>query len=297
MISMIPPECYSHPVGLIFPALFIAICICAALRSKTHSGHMKQMLAAPFSGVGHVNSSSYAVLVGPASFSICALCAALGAHSSNNETGLVCGGMDLWDEIIPAWWANVGPMAMLYGIYCSTCGIPLRQIAVRGGAIQVLFALANMLLLGLDGTHTMAYFLRCHGVQHLAFAFGVQIGDALLNGQRCNVDQAMMLRNQLLHQRVEQLTEEKERANFDRLMMQQTLTSYTVNVKHSKAESAGWSQSNSDFLTYSIASKKDEDERQHRLAQGHSQLWRSFPTMVCRRFRQAQRGPPQVGRS
>ena len=231
MVSVVPAECFSYKIGLVQPLLLIAIGICAATRWQKHSRHVEGMRS-PDLVIPKATTSSYAVLFAFAIFGSFGLYVVLG--DVRNEMGLICGSVNIWDEIIPAWFANIGPMELLFGVYCSTCGISLRRITIRGGALHALFTLCNVLFYGLDGTHTISYFVRCHGVQHVAFVLGVLIGNSLLNGQRRYFDQTMVLQNQLLQQRIEQLTAEKERANFDRLKMQRTLSSYYKGGEGSK---------------------------------------------------------------
>jgi len=73
---------------------------------------------------------------------------------------------------------------------------------------------------------TLFYAVRMHVVQHLSFALGVYMADKLLLVPRRYFDHAILLEYELLEQRVEQLKQEKERANYDREMLRQVVTKY-----------------------------------------------------------------------
>ena len=143
-------------------------------------------------------------------------CIYAATHKGND----LCDGDDLFNEVMPTWFAHIGPIELLVGVACSTYGISLRRIVVNGGVVHSAFAVCQLLLFLGRGTRSASLYAACHLVQYVSFGVGVYLGDALLNGQKYYFDQAAALNIRLLERRVEQLTVGKERAEYDRGMAQ-----------------------------------------------------------------------------
>ena len=131
---------------------------------------------------------------------------------------------DMWDTLVPTWYAHVGTLEMLTGLLLTTHNLGTRNMLIVGIGSHIGFAVANMVMIlptaDKASGRTPFFIVLCHLVQHLSFVLGCFLGHKLISGQRRFYDQAWRLRAQLLEKRCHQLQAEKERAVYDRQLMQ-----------------------------------------------------------------------------
>ena len=59
------------------------------------------------------------------------------AAASKQQDG-ICGGIDIWHELIPAWFAHIGVIELLLGVLCPTYGTPILNIIKYAGIIHIM---------------------------------------------------------------------------------------------------------------------------------------------------------------
>ena len=81
----------------------------------------------------------------------------------------MCGGDDIWSELLPLWFAHIGCIELLVGVICGTHGMDMRTI----------LQWRRMLHIGFFALHCRVYIfelsscrlqLSCHVVQHISYA-------------------------------------------------------------------------------------------------------------------------------
>jgi len=132
---------------------------------------------------------------------------------------------EIWDVLMPAWYAHIGPIEMLTGVMLVTHGLHLRTAIYLGIIAQLGMGVAQLyiLLQAADEKHSVTSIVLNASVQHIAFFVGVFFGNGLIHGQRIYYDQAAKARAELLERRVEQLQAEKDRADYDFYLIQHTI--------------------------------------------------------------------------
>ena len=137
---------------------------------------------------------------------------------------------DAWVTMLPAWYAHSSPIDMLFGLLLSTHGLRVNHVVLIGAFSHIgfLFGHLSTILPAADEHHTVGYILGNHSVQHISFVLGVFLGHSLINGQRRFFDEAWSMRVKLLEHRCDQLQAEKERANYDRQLVQHAAARLTV---------------------------------------------------------------------
>ena len=91
-----------------------------------------------------------------------------------------------------------------------------------GSHVTFAFCHFTLMIPTVDATvgRTVPYIVLNHAAQHLSFLLGCFLGQSLISGQRRFFDEAWKLRIKLLERRCQQLEEEKERADYDRQLVQ-----------------------------------------------------------------------------
>ena len=91
-----------------------------------------------------------------------------------------------------------------------------------GSHVTYAFCHFTLMIPTVDATvgRTVPYIVLNHAAQHLSFLLGCFLGQSLISGQRRFFDEAWKLRIKLLERRCQQLEEEKERADYDRQLVQ-----------------------------------------------------------------------------
>ena len=131
---------------------------------------------------------------------------------------------DIWETLMPTWYAHAGTLDMLTGLMLTTHNLGARNLLFLGGASRVGFIFGHLLsvLPAADASvgRTPLFIVLCNSAQHLSFFLGCFLGHSLINGQRRFFDEAWKLRVKLLERRCDQLQAEKERADYDRQLVQ-----------------------------------------------------------------------------
>ena len=220
MIHNFPADCLATtPIKSAMFGLLTLICCCAGYRHVVHSNR-HSMVQGLHSAILPARFSSYALLGTFVTYGFCVVIAVLQYPIPSTS----CSEDDIWQHVLPVWLASVGTMELLFGILCVTHGISIRRLIMRGGFIHFLFLIFHMATWGFTAVHTFSYALSCHALQHGSFWLGLYIGDTLLKIQQHYYDEAALLRrNKLLEQRVEQLAVEKQRSEYDRQLIQHEL--------------------------------------------------------------------------
>ena len=212
-------------VQYLFTALIVAFLSCFASRWVQHKLQQDHVLQ---TGFAHVSGAaiSPAVVVPAAVLAISAFSLHMALSWKSSDLCRIGGSAsDMWDTLLPTWYAHAGTLDMLFGLLLTTHNLQTSSKLVIGIGSHLMFAIGHLVLAlptADEATARGAHFIMlCHATQQLSFLLGCFLGHSLINGQRRFFDEAWTLRAKLLQKRCEQLQAEKERAVYDRQLLQQ----------------------------------------------------------------------------
>jgi len=150
---------------------------------------------------------------------------------------------DMWATMLPSWYAHVGTLEMLAGLVLTTHQLGKEKMLIIGIASHICFAVANIRLIlpaaDEENGRTTDFILLCHGVQQLSFLLGCFLGHSLMNGQRRFFNKAWTLHEaELLQKRCDQLQAEKERAVYERQILQHNVNQHMNELKAARDDSS-----------------------------------------------------------
>lgn len=124
----------------------------------------------------------------------------------------------IWERFGLTWYGHIPVIQMLVGILQVMHGVPLRRLLPCGilGQLGFCWSSGHFFTQGFTELHDLSLHVRLQLMQQGSYFVGIYLGTELIRGHGANYNDEAQKRYMKLSQRVEQLSQEKERLDYDR---------------------------------------------------------------------------------